>query len=149
MFHQYYVSINIKSYLQWLITIEEARDISNTKKFNINNLEFWEKGNWRGFNYQNVLVKQLMSTVQITLFISEICLSIVVYVFFEKSILVLYHYYRIQKFVSYSLSLLLQGGPQKCPYFSLAITFIKIRKSSRFFLHRYWKFIEFFWCKPL
>ena len=149
MFHQCYVSINIKSYLQWLITIEEARDISNTKKFNINNLEFWEKGNWRGFNYQNVLVKQLMSTVQITLFISEICLSIVVYVFFEKSILVLYHYYRIQKFVSYSLSLLLQGGPQKCPYFSLAITFIKIRKSSRFFLHRYWKFIEFFWCKPL
>ena len=149
MFHQYYVSINIKSYLQWLITIEEARDISNTKKFNINNLEFWEKGNWRGFNYQNVLVKQLMSTVQITLFISEICFSIVVYVFFEKSILVLYHYYRIQKFVSYSLSLLLQGGPQKCPYFSLAITFIKIRKSSRFFLHRYWKFIEFFWCKPL
>ena len=144
MFHQYYVSINIKSYLQWLITIEEARDISNTKKFNINNLEFWEKGNWRGFNYQNVLVKQLMSTVQITLFISEICLSIVVYVFFEKSILVLYHYYRIQKFVSYSLSLLLQGGPQKCPYFSLAITFTKIKKPSRFFLHRYWKFIEFF-----
>ena len=29
---------------------------------------------------------------------------------------------------------LLQGGPQKCPYFSLAITFTKIRKSSRFFL---------------
>ena len=43
----------------------------------------------------------------------------------------------------------LQGGPQKCPYFSLVITFTKIRKSSRFFLHRYWKFIEFFWCKPL
>ena len=41
----------------------------------------------------------------------------------------------------------LEGGPQKCSYFSLAITFIKIRKSSRFFLHRYWKFIEFFWCK--
>ena len=43
----------------------------------------------------------------------------------------------------------LQGGPQKCPYFSLAITFTKIRKRSRFFLHRYWKFIEFFWWKPL
>ena len=41
------------------------------------------------------------------------------------------------------------GGPQKCPYFSLAITFTKIRKPSIFFLHRYWKFIEFFWCKPL
>ena len=38
----------------------------------------------------------------------------------------------------------LQGGPQKCPYFSLAITFAKVRKTSRFFLHRYWKFIEFF-----
>ena len=38
----------------------------------------------------------------------------------------------------------IQRGPQKCLYFSLAITFIKIRKPSRFFLHRYWKFIEFF-----
>ena len=38
----------------------------------------------------------------------------------------------------------IQGGPQKCPFFSLAITFIKIRKFSRFFLHRYWKFVEFF-----
>ena len=28
----------------------------------------------------------------------------------------------------------IQGDPQKCPYFSLAITFTKIRKSSRFFL---------------
>ena len=37
------------------------------------------------------------------------------------------------------------GGPQKCPYFSLAITFTKIRKPSRFFFHKYWKFIEFFW----
>ena len=27
----------------------------------------------------------------------------------------------------------IQGGPQKCPYFSLAITFTKIRKPSRFF----------------
>ena len=43
----------------------------------------------------------------------------------------------------------IQGGPQKCPYFSLGITFTKIRKPSRFFLHRYWKFVEFFWCKPL
>ena len=43
----------------------------------------------------------------------------------------------------------LQGVPQKCPYFSLEITFTKIRKPSGFFLHRYWKFIEFFWCKPL
>ena len=43
----------------------------------------------------------------------------------------------------------LQGGPQKCPYFSLAITFPNIRKPSRFFLHSYWKFIEFFWWKPL
>ena len=43
----------------------------------------------------------------------------------------------------------IQGGPQKCPYFSLTITFTKIRKPSRFFLHRYWKFIEFFWWKPL
>ena len=31
----------------------------------------------------------------------------------------------------------LQGGPQKCPYLSLAITFTKIRNPSRFFLHRY------------
>ena len=43
----------------------------------------------------------------------------------------------------------LQGGPQKCPYFSLAITFTKKRKPTKFFLHRDWKFIEFFWCKPL
>ena len=43
----------------------------------------------------------------------------------------------------------LQGGPQKCPYFSLAITFPNIRKPSRFFLHSYWKFIEFVWWKPL
>ena len=41
------------------------------------------------------------------------------------------------------------GGPQKCPYFSLAITFTKIRKPSRFFVHRYWKFIELFLWKPL
>ena len=43
----------------------------------------------------------------------------------------------------------IQGGIQKCPYFALAITFTKIRKPSRFFLHSYWKFIEFFWWKPL
>ena len=41
----------------------------------------------------------------------------------------------------------IQGGPQKYPYFSLAITFTKIRKPSRFFLHRYWKFIKLFWWK--
>ena len=43
----------------------------------------------------------------------------------------------------------IQGGPQKCPYFSLAITFVKEKRktSSRFFLHRSWKFIEFFWWK--
>ena len=46
-------------------------------------------------------------------------------------------------------SSVIQGGLQKCPYFSLAITFTKIRKPSRFFLHSYWKFIEFFWWKPL
>ena len=43
----------------------------------------------------------------------------------------------------------IQCGPQKCPYFSLAITFTKIRKPSRFFLHSYWKFIELFWWEPL
>ena len=37
------------------------------------------------------------------------------------------------------------GWPQKCLYFSLEITFTKIRKPSRFFLHNYRKFIEFFW----
>ena len=41
------------------------------------------------------------------------------------------------------------GGPQKCSYFSLAITFTKIRKPSIFFLRSYWKFIEFFWWKSL
>ena len=41
------------------------------------------------------------------------------------------------------------GGPQKCPYFSLAKTFTEIRKPSRLFLHRYWKFIELFLWKPL
>ena len=39
---------------------------------------------------------------------------------------------------------IIQGGPQKYPYFSLAIIFTKIRKPFSFFLHRYWKFIEFF-----
>ena len=43
----------------------------------------------------------------------------------------------------------IQGGPQKCPYFPLAIIFTKIRKASRFFLHKYWKFTEFFWRKPV
>ena len=38
--------------------------------------------------------------------------------------------------------LYIQGGPQKCPYFSLAIIFTKIRKPSRFFLHRNLKFLE-------
>ena len=38
----------------------------------------------------------------------------------------------------------IQGDPQKSPYFSLAITFTKIWKTSRFFLHRYWKFIDSF-----
>ena len=59
--------------------------------------------------------------------------------------------YRIAGHIFTALSLLfsvIQGGPQKCPYFSLAITFTKIRKSSRFFLHRYCKFIEFVWWKP-
>ena len=37
----------------------------------------------------------------------------------------------------------------QCPYFSLTINFIKIRKPSRFSLHRCWKFIKFFWSKPL
>ena len=37
----------------------------------------------------------------------------------------------------------IQGGPQKCPYSSLEITFTKIRKPSRFFLDGYWKF-DFF-----
>ena len=49
----------------------------------------------------------------------------------------------------YIYNIYIQGGPQKCPYFSLAITFTKIRKPSRFFLHSYWKFVEFFWWKPL
>ena len=31
----------------------------------------------------------------------------------------------------------LQGVPQKCPYFSLAITFTKTRKPSRSFLNGY------------
>ena len=35
-----------------------------------------------------------------------------------------------------------QGGPQKCCYFSLAITFTKTRKPSRFFFHRYWKIVR-------
>ena len=48
-----------------------------------------------------------------------------------------------------NMYLITQGGPEKCPFFSLAITVTKIRKASRFFLHRHWKFIEFFWCKPL
>ena len=47
------------------------------------------------------------------------------------------------------IALEIQGSPQNCPYFSLAIGFTKIRKPSGFFLRRYWKFIEFFWCEPL
>ena len=43
----------------------------------------------------------------------------------------------------------IQGDPQKYPYFSLAITFTKIRELSRYFLHSYWKFIELFFWKPL
>ena len=31
----------------------------------------------------------------------------------------------------------LKDGLQKCPYFSLSITFTKIRRPSRFFLHSY------------
>ena len=47
------------------------------------------------------------------------------------------------------LTICIQGGPQKCPNFSLEIAFTKIRKPSTFFLHRYWKFIEVFWWQPL
>ena len=36
-----------------------------------------------------------------------------------------------------AIYLYIQGDPQKCPYFSLAMPFTKIRKASRFFLHRY------------
>ena len=43
----------------------------------------------------------------------------------------------------------IQGGPQKSPFFSLAITFAKIRKPWRFCLHSYWKFIEVFWWNQL
>ena len=53
------------------------------------------------------------------------------------------------KFLIRAFPLYLQGGPQICPYFSLAITFTKIRTPPRFFLQRYWKFIEFFWWKQL
>ena len=35
----------------------------------------------------------------------------------------------------------IQGGPQKCSSFSLAITFTKVKKPLRFFLHRYWIFL--------
>ena len=34
----------------------------------------------------------------------------------------------------YLMYLYIHGGPQKCPYFSLAITFTKIRKPLRFVL---------------
>ena len=43
----------------------------------------------------------------------------------------------------------IQGGPQKCPYFSLTITFTKIGKPSRFFLCSYRNFMEFFSWKTL
>ena len=48
---------------------------------------------------------------------------------------------KIFKFLSWLFGHV-QGGPQKCPYFSLAITFTKTRKPSRFFLHRYWKVVR-------
>ena len=43
--------------------------------------------------------------------------------------------------------LIYTGWSTKISLFFLAINFTKIRKTSRFFLHRYWKFIEFFWWK--
>ena len=61
----------------------------------------------------------------------------------------IYNHLVVKKLTFVILELYTQGGPQKCSYFSLAITFTKIRKPSRFILHRYWRFIEFFWCKQL
>ena len=61
----------------------------------------------------------------------------------------IYIYIHTYIYIYYIYILYTQGGPQKCPYFSLAITFTKVRKPSRSFLHRYWKFIELFWWKPL
>ena len=57
----------------------------------------------------------------------------------------IYIYIYIYKIYVY---IYIQRGPQKCPYFSLSIIFTKIKKPSRFFLHRYWKFKQFFWWKP-
>ena len=81
--------------------VEQARDISNQIKIGINKTGI--------LKYQNVLVKSkhLMSTVQIILFLSGICFLVIQsFAFLEKSILVLYQYYCIQKSVQLSLLVL-------------------------------------------
>ena len=103
------ICINTSIYLQGFMMVGETRDISNAKMLILINFKFREKGNWGRLNYENLLVKlkRLISTVQMTLFLSGICFPIVQsFTFLEKSILVLYHYYRIWKFVWYSLSVL-------------------------------------------
>ena len=82
--------------------VEEARDYLTQKGLILTNLKFRENGIGGDFNYQNLLVKlkNLMLTVQIALFLSGIHFPIVQsFAFLEKSILVLYHYFRIRKFV--------------------------------------------------
>ena len=103
------ICINTSIYLQGFMMVGETRDMSNAKMLILINFKFREKGNWGRLNYENLLVKlkRLISTVQMTLFLSGVCFPIVQsFTFLEKSILVLYHYYRIWKFVWYSLSVL-------------------------------------------
>ena len=86
--------------------VEESRDCLTQNRLILINLKFREKENLGGgrgdFNYQNLLVKlkHLILTVQIALLLSGIHFPILQsFAFLEKSILVLYHYYPIQKFV--------------------------------------------------
>ena len=80
------------------------------------------------FNLKNVIKKKILAISDFNLSDESMFSPGLLYLRYNDDLL----YYKIQ------------GGPQKCPYISLAITFTKIRKPSRFFLHSYWKFIEFF-----
>ena len=82
--------------------VEEARDYLTQKGLILINLKFRKKGIGGDFNYQNLLVKlkHLMLTVQRALFLSGIHFpKVQSFAFLKKSILILYHYFRIRKFV--------------------------------------------------
>ena len=96
-------------------------------------------------NFDEIIALETKSGISEAMSLQLFCI-----LYKNRSLLWSQHLWKLINFtVLFIVSHHIQGGSQKCPYFSLAITFTKIRKPSRFFVHSYWKVIELFWCKPL